>query len=114
MCSHTCSFLHVGGVCCACVDIRYRTAIESVLKKFVSAIGRKKGSAWVELWQGRLDRWEGTRLRILGLIWFIVTLSLAIFIPNILVVVNPAGALAAMFVLVFPGMHALANTDSHA
>lgn len=101
-----CVQLHVFIVMCMLFTF-CRTAIESLLKKFISAIGRKKGAAWVEVWQGRLDRWEGTRLRIQGLIWFAVTLSLAVLIPNILVVVNPAGALAAMFVLVFPGMHTL-------
>ena len=93
-----CSFVTL-----SCLFMRCRTAIESMLKKFVSALGRRK-SEWGVVWQERLNRWEGTRLRILGLIWFVVTLALAIFIPNILVVVSPAGALAAMFVLIFPGM----------
>jgi hypothetical protein len=74
-----------------------------MLKKTIVYIGRRKGEGFIEVWQKRMDRWEGTRLRLFALLWFITTLALGVFIPTILVVVKPAGALAALFVFVFPG-----------
>lgn len=81
-----------------------RTVAESMLKKTIVYIGRRKGEGFIEVWQKRMDRWEGTRLRLFALLWFITTLALGVFIPTILVVVRPAGALAALFVFVFPGV----------
>ena len=74
-----------------------------MLKKLIYYTGTKRSPSFTAVWQGRLDRWEGTRLRLFALLWFATTLALGVFIPNILVIVSPAGALAALFVFVFPG-----------
>jgi len=43
------------------------------------------------------------RSRLEAIIWFLLTLGLGIFIPDILVVMRPLGGLASMFMLTFPG-----------
>lgn len=45
-------------------------------------------------------------------VWFTATLALAVFIPNIGVVIELLGAFAAVFIFVFPGMCLLASTLS--
>jgi len=51
-----------------------------------------------------LDNWQQTRLRVEAIVWFICSLGLAIFIPNIVKVIQPLGGLAAAFIFIFPGM----------
>ena len=43
------------------------------------------------------------RRRLEAFIWFLLTLGLAIFIPDILVVMRPLGGLASLFMFTFPG-----------
>lgn len=43
------------------------------------------------------------RSRVEAVVWFLLTLGLAVFIPDILVVMRPLGGLASMFMLTFPG-----------
>ena len=47
------------------------------------------------------------RSRLEATIWFLLTLGLAMFIPDILVVMRPLGGLASMFMLTFPGKRLL-------
>jgi len=51
-----------------------------------------------------LDKWQLTRHRIEASIWYICSLGLAVFIPNIEKVIQPLGGLAAAFIFIFPGM----------
>jgi sodium-coupled neutral amino acid transporter 7/8 len=47
---------------------------------------------------------EGRRRKITTVIWFKATLALAVFIPNIGIVIEIIGAFAAVFIFIFPGM----------
>ena len=46
------------------------------------------------------------------IVWFLATLLLAIFIPNIGVVIELLGAFAAVFIFVFPGKFGLKRKQS--
>ncbi|XP_033755425.1 putative sodium-coupled neutral amino acid transporter 7 [Pecten maximus] len=62
---------------------------------------------WVDIRRMSSERVEETerpRRIIVTLIWFLATLAMAIFIPNIGVVIQILGAFAAIFIFVFPGM----------
>ena len=50
---------------------------------------------------------KNARLRVEGTIWVLLSLALALFVPEILYVINPLGGLAGAFILIFPG-----NTQS--
>lgn len=52
------------------------------------------------------------RSRVEAVVWFLLTLGLAIFIPDILVVMRPMGGLASMFMLTFPGKDNCCSTAS--
>jgi len=52
---------------------------------------------------GTLDAAEHRRRIIMTLVWFTVSLLIALFIPNIGVVISLLGGLAAIFIFVFPG-----------
>ena len=61
---------------------------------------------WVELF--RLDRQkiinnERKRRILIVSVWFVLTLLIALFIPNITFVIRYLGALAAAFMFIFPG-----------
>ncbi|XP_045191635.2 sodium-coupled neutral amino acid transporter 7-like [Mercenaria mercenaria] len=53
---------------------------------------------------------ERTRRIVTTVIWFVATLALAVFIPNIGIVIEILGAFAAVFIFIFPGMCMLAAT----
>ncbi|XP_072024385.1 sodium-coupled neutral amino acid transporter 7-like [Amphiura filiformis] len=64
-------------------------------------------SMWVTSWNlssEEAERRAKPRRIIETLIWFICSLFLALFIPNIGVVISVIGGLAAVFILVFPGV----------
>ncbi|XP_064611392.1 sodium-coupled neutral amino acid transporter 7-like [Liolophura sinensis] len=64
-------------------------------------------SIWMDLCHTTAEQaalGEKTRRIITTLIWFIATLVLSIVIPNIGVVIDVLGSLAAIFIFVFPGM----------
>ena len=68
-----------------------RTAIEGV---------------WIEVFRLNSEiimRHEKARRIIIVTAWFILSLLVALFIPNITVVINYLGALAATFMFIFPG-----------
>lgn len=44
-----------------------------------------------------------TRWRVEGAAWLLITLALAIFVPEISYVIHPIGGLAATFIFIFPG-----------
>lgn len=50
------------------------------------------------------DPYERRRRFIETTVWFSLSLILAIFLPNIHVVISPIGGLAAVFIFVFPGL----------
>ena len=63
-------------------------------------------SVWAEVRGRSLDEMAGTepaRRIALTLVWFATTLALALFIPDIGVVISYLGALAAIFIFIFPG-----------
>lgn len=72
---------------------------------------------WTDL-RGLAKRhiYTGERKRhiVITLIWFVATLVLAVFIPNIGIVIGMLGALAAVFIFVFPGMLLLVTTREQA
>ena len=71
----------------------YRTAIEGL---------------WIELFnldEQRILNNEKTRRFFIVTTWFILSLLIAIFIPNITVVIHYLGALAGAFMFIFPGKH---------
>jgi len=49
-------------------------------------------------------RWEKTRRVVIATTWFLLTMILAIEIPDISAVINMLGSLAAVFIFVFPGI----------
>lgn len=64
-------------------------------------------SLWVDFRKMTINEIEASerRRRITStIIWFILTLLLAVFIPNIGVVIKILGAFAAVFIFIFPGM----------
>lgn len=46
---------------------------------------------------------ETARLRVEGIVWVLLSLALALFVPEIHYVINPLGGLAGAFILIFPG-----------
>ncbi|KAJ8303160.1 hypothetical protein KUTeg_019556 [Tegillarca granosa] len=62
---------------------------------------------WVDIWKMTPEDQELTEKRrriLVSSIWFLLTLVLAVFIPNIGVVIQILGAFAAIFIFIFPGM----------
>ena len=63
---------------------------------------------WIEAFNLNADevnRHEATRRCLIVTIWFFVSLLIALFIPNITVVIDYLGALAATFMFIFPGIY---------
>lgn len=63
-------------------------------------------SLWVDIRKMSLHEIEDSernRRIIVTIVWFILTLLLAVFIPNIGVVIQILGAFAAVFIFIFPG-----------
>lgn len=62
---------------------------------------------WTDIFKMSPDRIEQTEFKrrvSVTIIWFVLTLALAVFIPNIGVVIQILGAFAAIFIFIFPGM----------
>ncbi|KAK7114363.1 sodium-coupled neutral amino acid transporter 7-like [Littorina saxatilis] len=62
---------------------------------------------WIALWKmtdEQIIARERPRRLTVSTIWFAITLLLAVFIPNIGVVIQILGAFAAIFIFIFPGM----------
>jgi sodium-coupled neutral amino acid transporter 7/8 len=51
----------------------------------------------------RIEETEYKRRVTVTIIWFALTLALAVFIPNIGVVIQILGAFSAIFIFIFPG-----------
>lgn len=73
------------------ISITYRAAFVSLWNDF-----RKLTLHEIEASERR------TRI-VVTIIWFILSLILAVFIPNIGVVIQILGAFAAVFIFIFPG-----------
>jgi len=61
---------------------------------------------WIEVFKLNNDQIinsERIRRVIIVTVWFVSTLLIAIFLPNITVVINYLGALAGAFMFLFPG-----------
>jgi len=61
--------------------------------------------AFTKVRKESLAEWQLTRHRIEATIWFFLSLLFAIFIPDIIKVIQPLGGLAATFIFIFPGKH---------
>ena len=48
--------------------------------------------------------YQRTRLIVISLLWFFVSLLLAIFVPDISDIISLTGGLAASFIFIFPGL----------
>lgn len=48
--------------------------------------------------------YEGIRLRVLSVAWFLISLALALFVPVISYIISLTGGLAASFIFLFPGL----------
>ncbi|XP_061196887.1 sodium-coupled neutral amino acid transporter 7-like [Saccostrea echinata] len=62
---------------------------------------------WRDFFKMSPERIEQTEFKhriTVTIIWFVLTLALAVFIPNIGVVIQILGAFAAIFIFIFPGM----------
>lgn len=70
-----------------------RTALDSLLMKLFRLCRIDK----------KLESFPGTKWRVEGVVWLLITLALAIFVPEISYVLNPIGGLAGTFIFVFPG-----------
>ena len=97
----------------------FRTALDSILVKLwiflkrmftrIVSAGRDKkllhfSQAQSEvIWQ-RIDHYEATRLRVESVIWFLVSLLLAIFVKKISYIISLTGGLAAAFIFLFPAL----------
>lgn len=63
---------------------------------------------WTDIFKMSPDRIEQTEFKrrvSVTIIWFVLTLALAVFIPNIGVVIQILGAFAAIFIFIFPGTY---------
>ncbi len=47
---------------------------------------------------------EGVRLRVESVVWFLISLLLALFVPVISYIISLTGGLAASFIFLFPGL----------
>lgn len=59
--------------------------------------------AFTKVKRETLEQWQSTRLRVEATVWFFLSLLCAIFIPDIIKVIQPLGGLAAAFIFIFPG-----------
>jgi len=80
-----------------CFVFLYRSSFDSILMELVTAVNSVKYKSISS------ERLQTTRFRLEAVGWFLLTLALAIFIPDIVVVMRPLGGLASMFMLTFPG-----------
>ena len=67
-----------------------RTAVDSILLKLLR-LCRKTS--------------DMLRLRLISVLWFILSLAIALFVPGISYIIDFTGGLAAMFIFVFPGIY---------
>ena len=70
-----------------------RTAVDSILLKLLKPCQLTN----------RIASYEGTRLRVISVVWFFLSLTLALFIPQISYIIEFTGGLAATFIFIFPG-----------
>ena len=73
----------------------HRSSFDSILIELVTAVKHRSMLS---------ERVQTIRFRLEAIGWFLFTLTLAIFIPDIVVVMRPLGGLASMFMLTFPGI----------
>ena len=79
---------------CIILFITNRLALDSIIKEIYSTTSyRLKMVESRDVFRGRLE----------SVLWFFLSLGLAIFIPDILKVMGPLGGLASMYMLTFPG-----------
>lgn len=71
----------------------YRTAVDSILLKMLKPCVRTNHTA----------TYDALRLRLISVLWFILSLAVALFVPRISYIIDFTGGLAAMFIFVFPG-----------
>jgi len=74
----------------------HRSSFDSILMELMTAVRHQS------MWSS--EHVQTIRFRLEAIGWFLFTLTLAIFIPDIVVVMRPLGGLASMFMLTFPGI----------
>ena len=77
-----------------------RTALDSRVQQLLWRLAPGR----VELLKG-YGWWERVRLGAEGTTWVLLSLLLALFVPEISTVINPIGGLAAILMFVFPGIN---------
>jgi len=54
--------------------------------------------------QQKVTSYQRARLIVISLLWFFISLLLALFVPNISDIISLTGGLAASFIFIFPGL----------
>ena len=81
-----------------------RSAFDSILMELLTLVDHKPFM---------IEYKDVLRRRLEAIIWFLLTLGLAIFIPDILVVMRPLGGVASLFMFTFPGKNYHHPTYDH-
>ena len=77
------------------VILTHRLALDSMIKEIDSTTGSRLIT---------VNSRHILRARLESIVWFFLSLGLAIFIPDILKVMGPLGGLASIYMLIFPGI----------
>ena len=78
------------------VILTHRLALDSMIKEIDSTIGSRLIT---------VNSRHILRARLESIVWFFLSLGLAIFIPGILKVMGPLGGVASIYMLTFPGIY---------
>ena len=82
-----------------------RTALESALLRLHATVMKFQRVPIVELPSCKcLLSPETIRRIVISNIWLIVSLGLALFVPQVKYIISPMGCLAGVFIFVFPGL----------
>ena len=92
------SYYSVFDVCLSLLRTALDSRVQQVLKQLAPRLVGKLENYAV---------WERVRLGAEGTVWLLLSLLLALFVPQISLVINPIGGLAAILMFVFPGINQL-------
>jgi sodium-coupled neutral amino acid transporter 7/8 len=81
-----------------------RTALDSRVQQVLQRL-----SPGLPVTLGSYRWWERVRLGVEGTTWLVLSLLLALFVPEISLIINPIGGLAAILMFVFPGNNSIYN-----
>ena len=75
--------------------------------RFVSVVTKPSWSRRIDIEFSKLPRWfpgpERWRAWTESVVWMVLSVILALFVPQVKYVISPMGCLAGLFILVFPG-----------